>query len=90
MVSTGPSLSATLCLPGRVCLPVLTYVFLSPHVYEHTPVCGREKSIWKPGERPLAEERHTLETDLRPCGQVGWMVDESASHYHDELAACVA
>lgn len=50
---------------------MVTCVFLFLHICEHGPVCLREEPIWEPGECTLAEERHTLETNLGPCGQVG-------------------
>ena len=60
-------------LTGIPCvyLFMVTCVLMFLHMCEHPPVCLREEPIWEPGERTLAEERHTLETNLGPCGQVG-------------------
>lgn len=40
-------------------------------ICEHAPLRLRKEPVWEPGERALAEEHHALETNLRPCGQVG-------------------
>lgn len=49
----------------------VTCVLMSLHICEHVPVHLRKEPVWEPGQRSLAEEHHTLETDLGPCGQVG-------------------
>lgn len=58
------------CMSLCLCSCVLTFL----PIREHAPLHLRKKPIWEPGERTLAEEHHTLETNLRPCGQVsvGW------------------
>lgn len=46
-------------------------VLMFLHICEHAPARLREEPFWEPRERTLAEERHALETDLGPRGQVG-------------------
>ena len=40
-------------------------------ICDRAPTRLREEPVWESGERALAEERHTLEANLRPRGQVG-------------------
>ena len=72
-VCTPQASTSSSDLTGIPCvyLFMVTCVLMFLHMCEHLPVCLREEPIWEPGERTLAEERHTLETNLGPCGQVG-------------------
>lgn len=66
--------SSQVIAPVYLCACVLLTVMcvlMFLHICEHAPTHLREEPVWEPGECTLAEERHTLETNLRPCGQVG-------------------
>lgn len=74
-------IQASLCVPSastwapRVLTGHPTRVPLCPCVSQsRVPLCARpsrEEPVREPGERALAEERHALEADRGPRGQVG-------------------